>query len=316
MNINLRPQSFKEFIGQERLKATVEILIKAANKQNKPLDHLLFYGPSGLGKTSLAHLIAITSKRSIRFAQGPLLVTKADVLALFATLKKHSIIFIDEIHSINKITMEIIYHALEDGVIDLMIGPEGDKRLMRLKLPPFTLIGATTQKGKLALPLLERFGLVAKLNTYCKIDIKKVLQNSAHKMKIEITNAALEHLLEYTKNNPRLANNLLKRIQDFLVVTNQTKVDVKLVSKTLRALGIYQWGFNELHLTYLKTLHLTFANKPTSIETITGVLQENKHYLEQIIEVDLLKKQLIVKTTKGRQITNQGIKYLSSIILV
>lgn len=316
MNINLRPQNFEQFIGQKRLKETLKILIEAAKIQKRQLDHLLFYGPPGRGKTSLANIVAQTYKKEIKYAQGLMLEKPADILNLFSSLKAGTIVFIDEIHSVNKQLFELIFLALEDYKLDITIGPEGDKKIMRLKLPPFTLIGATTERHKLSLPLENRFGLIAKLGNYQVDEIETIINNNAIKLKVKISSSAKNIIALYSKNNPRIANNLLKRILDFAIVKKEKIISKKLVISVFKKLGLFKFGLNQAQVDYLKTLHYTFSNNPVSLETLANIFEESRTYIEKEIESDLLKNNLIFKNSQGRKITKQGITYLREIILV
>jgi Holliday junction DNA helicase RuvB len=211
MQNSLRPLNFNEFIGQKKLKKTLKVIIESSIKRKKQLDHILFYGRPGLGKTSLAKIISNKIKTKIRYAQGPLLEKKSDILTLFCSIQKGDLIFIDEIHGINKKVEEIFYSALEDNIIDVFIGPEGDQKLIRMKLPKFTLIGATTLFSKMTQPFKDRFGFIGKFSNYTKKDIEKIIKNSSKKLKIKIDKESIEKIALYSRNIPRIANNLLKR---------------------------------------------------------------------------------------------------------
>lgn len=313
MNTNLRPTNFKNFIGQLRLKNTLKILIESSIKRKKQLDHILLCGPAGLGKTSLARIIAITMTAKIKYAQGNLLEKKSDVLSLFSSITKGDVIFIDEIHGINKHVEELIYSAMEDGVMDVLIGPDGDQRVIRLKIPSFTLIGATTKKGKLSIPLKERFGLTSQLVQYSEKEIALIVENSAQKLKIKINNQSTFLISQHSKRNPRRANTILKRAVDFLTVLKYKEINLDVLQKTFKAIGLYKYGLNDHHLSYLQVLNTKFNNKFVSIETIAGILQDSKEHIESEIEIDLLEHQLIEKNSRGRKITPLGIEYLEQI---
>lgn len=261
MQNSLRPENFNEFIGQDKLKQTLKVLIESASIRKKQVDHLLFYGQPGIGKTSLAQVIANEMQVGIRFVQGPLLEKKADILPLFGSLKKGDVIFIDEIHSISKSVEELMYSALEDQALDIIIGPEGDSKVVRMKLPNFTLIGATTKSSKISIPLKERFGLIGQLISYDHNQMCKIIKNSAKILNIKINKDALKMIVEHSRQIPRIANNLLKRCFDFATVKKKQEINVDIVKQTFENIGLYKYGLTDQHLSYLKILNDTFNEK-------------------------------------------------------
>ncbi len=314
MQNSLRPLNFNEFIGQKKLKKTLKVIIESSIKRKKQLDHILFYGRPGLGKTSLAKIISNKIKTKIRYAQGPLLEKKSDILTLFCSIQKGDLIFIDEIHGINKKVEEIFYSALEDNIIDVFIGPEGDQKLIRMKLPKFTLIGATTLFSKMTQPFKDRFGFIGKFSNYTKKDIEKIIKNSSKKLKIKIDKESIEKIALYSRNIPRIANNLLKRSWDFAVVDNCEEIIIKIVNKTFKNIGLYQNGLNDTHINYLKNLYINFNEKYVSLNLILGFLNEEKNNIEKEIEPILIIQNLIIKNSNGRKITKKGIEYLANYI--
>ena len=308
----LRPQNLKEFIGQEKIKNTLDVIIQSARKRKASIDHIIFYGQAGVGKTTLANIVANESQRKIKYVQGPMLEKKSDILSLLGSIIKNDIIFIDELHGINRNVEEMIYSALEDGVIDIMIGPEGDSKIIRFELPSFTLVGATTQISKISLPLRERFGIVFKLLPYREQDILIILTNLAKQTNYDVEEEALKFIASYSRLIPRVANNLLKRVIDFAVVKNQKKIDKKIVQLTFDSIGLYKYGLTDTHLNYLKILVEIFEKQYASLDSIAGVTGESKDNIEQYIEPLLIKFSFIKKTSRGRSITSQGIKYLVS----
>ncbi|MDK2819909.1 MAG: Holliday junction branch migration DNA helicase RuvB [Mycoplasmataceae bacterium] len=307
---SLRPRNFKNFIGQKKLVQTIKVIIKSSQEQKKYPDHILFYGPPGLGKTTLAELISIYSKRKIIFVQGSLLLFKPDILAVFSNISEGDIIFIDEIHSINKNLEELMYSALEDSVIDISIGPEGDKKIVRMKIQPFTLIGATTNISKISQPIKDRFGLLSKFEKYSLSELSQIIKNSALLLKCDINDFQAEKIATYANGTPRIGNRLLSRIIDFSYFYNNGIITDKIINKTFDYLSLYKLGLNALHIDYLKTLAEVFESKYASIDAIASILNESKDVIINDIESFLLPLKLISKTSRGRSLTMEGQKYL------
>lgn len=308
-----RPKSFNEFIGMPKLKKVLKIIIQSSLKQSKPIDHMLLYGPAGLGKTSMAYLISKYSDQHIKYINGNMLEKKSDILTIFANIKERDLIFIDEIHAISKQVEELLFSAMEDGIIDILVGVEGDSKIVRFKLKPFTLVGATTQFGKITQPLLDRFGFSWKFNYYSNDDIRKILIQDAKKRSIEFETDALDFLILYTKNTPRIAKVLLKRIVDHLVIDEERVIRKQIVKKTLNLLQIYKNGLNEHHVNYLIILRDMFHSRPVSLHLAMNVSKESKDNIENQIEPLLIQNKFIIKNTQGRKITQNGIEYLKSI---
>ncbi len=307
---SLRPNNFKGFIGQKKLVQTLKVIIKSSQEQKNFPDHILFYGPPGLGKTTLAELISIYSNRNIIFVQGSLLIVKSDILAIFANINEGDIIFIDEIHSINKNLEELIYSVLEDSVIDIAIGPEGDKKIVRMKIKPFTLIGATTNISKISQPIKDRFGLLSKLEKYNEKELSQIIINSSVILNCEITKEQSYKIASYSNGTPRIANRLLKRIIDFAYFYNDGIINNKIIFKTFNYLSLFKHGLTTLHIEYLKILADIFDTKAASLDAIISVLNESKEVVINDIESLLLTHKLIIKTSRGRKITFEGHQYL------
>lgn len=310
MKSEFRVHTFQDFIGQEKIKETLKIMISASSQLHKPIDHILFYGPPGLGKTSLAKIIAFETNRNIIYAQGPLLEKKSDLLTLLSSIKENDIVFIDEIHSINKNIEELLYSALEDGVVDVAIGVSGDKKIMRMKLNKFSLIGATTKFNLISKPLKDRFGFIGKLVNYRDDEIAKIVENSALRNKIKISNECIKEIAEHSRQTPRIANNLLKRTYDFALYENRKEINIEIVKKTFDFLGIYKFGLFNSQIEYLKALHNVFNDSYGSLDTIGTITKDDRYTIMNEIEPALLYYKLIEKTARGRKITPIGINYL------
>ncbi|WP_027334650.1 Holliday junction branch migration DNA helicase RuvB [Mycoplasmopsis felifaucium] len=308
--LQLRPKTFDEFIGQEKLKITLRTMIQGAQYRKEPLDHLLFYGPPGTGKTSLASIIANETKSRIHYLQGSLIEKKSDILSIFANINENDIVFIDEIHGINKNVEEIIYNAMEDYKIDLIIGPEGNSKVLRMNLKPFTLIGATTKLNLLSQPFKDRFGFHAKLNPYEEYEIVKILEINKEKMRLNVGNDILKMIAGYSRATPRIANHLLKRVCDFSINNIEEKITINTVKETLKHLDLYDFGLTREHIDYLELLNSTFNEKYASLDSISGILNVSKENIIYEIEPYLLYLHLIVKSPRGRKITTAGINYL------
>lgn len=308
--ISLRPKFFEHFIGQEKIIKTLKIIIESSKKQNKCFDHIIFYGAPGRGKTTLANIIANESERRISFVQGSLIEKKSDILSIFASIEENDIIFIDEIHSIHKSLEELIYSVMEDNVIDISIGPEGEKKIIRMKIKPFTLIGSTTNFSKLSKPMRDRFGLILKLNNYSENEIKNIVIQSANFLKYKITEEQAKIIASFSQETPRIANHLIKRIIDFANYYNNGEITNEIIFKTFKNLSIYQDGLNDLHIEYLNLLFNSFEKKSVSIDVIVSLLNESKKMIIDEIEPTLLLKKYIIKSSRGRKITSLGVQYI------
>ncbi|CAT04964.1 Holliday junction DNA helicase RuvB [Mesomycoplasma conjunctivae] len=312
-NLEIRPTSFEGFIGQKKIVQTLKVLIESSQKRKKTLDHVLFHGPPGTGKTTLANIIASMVNTKIKYVQGPLLEKKADVLAMLANITKDSVIFIDEIHGINKNIEELLYSAMEEFVIDLQIGVDGENKIMRMKLPNFTLIGASTKLSQISTPLQNRFGFIAKITEYSNEDMRQIIYNSAKKLHINLGASEIDYIVNFTNKTPRIANNLLKRIRDFALVQNIEKIDINIINKTFDSIGVYKNGLSETSVEYLKILHYIFKDKSVALDVLVGILKESRQTIIHIIEPLLVEKFYIEKTIRGRRITQQGVWYLESL---
>lgn len=259
--ISLKPKNFSEFIGQKKIKKTIKIMINASIIRKEMCDHILLHGKAGMGKTSLASLVAKEMKVPIKFIQGPLLEKKSDILSLFSNLNNEEVIFIDEIHGINNQVEELMYSALEEGVIDIQVGIEGEMKTVRMKLPRFTVVGATTKLHLVSKPLKERFGLIVKMGEYSHEEILKIISETATKMNVKIEKQACYFLSLRCKRTPRVANMLLKRVVDFSIDKKEKVITLKTAKQTMEAIGVYEFGLNESHIVYLKHLLYDFSEK-------------------------------------------------------
>ncbi len=308
--ISLRPNNFNLFVGQKKIIDTIKVCIESAKKQNRTLDHIIFYGPPGRGKTTLANIIANYSNRKINYVQGALIEKKSDILSIFTSIQENDIIFIDEIHSMNNNLEELIYSAMEDNIIDIQIGPEGEKRILRMKIKPFTLIAATTDYAKISQPIRDRFGLIFKLSNYSEEELAKIIVQTSNNLGYKIPKEQAIFLASYAQGTPRIANRLIKRVIDFLNYYNKDIIDNKIIKMTLKSLSIYKDGLTDIHIEYLKVLLEVFDQKFVSLNVLISVLNERKNIIINEIEPLLLSKKFIKKTSKGRMITYLGVNYL------
>lgn len=312
MQNSLRPEKLDDLIGQDKLKQTLRVMIQSSLKQKKQVDHLLFHGQPGVGKTSIAMIIANEMGSKIRFAVGSLIEKKADLLSLFGSLTDGDVVFIDEIHAMNKNVEELIYSAMEDGALDIVVGPEGDSKIVRMKLPKFTLIGATTKLSKISAPLRDRFGLIGKLLPYNTDELGKIIKISATKLKISISDSSILDIASHSRGVPRIANNLLKRVNDFVVVGGHKEITQEIVKTAFKNIGMYKFGLSDQHINYLKHLSDIFYESWVSLDSLSGSIGDNKENIEQETEPILLSLGLIEKSSRGRRITNLGVEYITT----
>ncbi|MBN4084534.1 MULTISPECIES: Holliday junction branch migration DNA helicase RuvB [unclassified Mycoplasma] len=306
----LRPNNFNDFIGQNNLKKTLDAMVESSTKQNIPLPHVLLYGPPGMGKTTLASIIATKMNKKIHFIQGANLEKKSDIINVLSVINSGDIVFIDEIHSINKSIVEFLYNAMEDFVFDLIIGVDGNSKAIRMKVKPFTLIGATTKLNYIPQPFKDRFGYIGRLVNYNNDDIFKILRKTSKKLNIVVDDILLKEIAEYSRGTPRIANHLIQRINDFAITINNGQINIKIVKKALKHLELYKYGLTKEHIHYLNILRDGFDEKPVSLNTISSLLSHEKQDILNEIEPILLYLKLIKKNSRGRQITSEGIDYL------
>lgn len=307
---SLRPQSLAEFVGQATLRENLKIFIDAAKTRGEALDHLLFYGPPGLGKTTLAHIVANELGVNIRTTTGPVISKAGDLAALLTNLQAHDVLFIDEIHRLNPIIEEILYPAMEDFKLDIMIGEGPAARSIRLDLPPFTLVAATTRTGLLTGPLRDRFGIPLKLEFYTPEELGHVIKRAAKLLGLPLAPEAVQEIALRSRGTPRIAGRLVRRIRDFADNTPQKVATLELVQHALKRLGVDQRGLDEQDRLYLHKMAMFYGGGPVGVETMASVLSEQKDTLEEVIEPYLIQLGFIQRTPRGRLLTTEGYAHI------
>ncbi len=302
-DINLRPRLLKDFIGQKRIKDNIEVFIKAAKLRGEPLDHVLFCGPPGLGKTTLATIIANELGVNIKSTSGPVLERAGDVAAILTNLADRDILFIDEIHRLPRMVEEILYPAMEDFTLDIIVGQGPSARSIKINLPRFTLIGATTRTGLITSPLRDRFGVVFRLEFYSPEELKEIVKRSSNILGISITEEAAMEIARRSRGTPRVANRLLKRIRDFAQVKNFFTIDLEIAKDALIAMEVDDYGLDEMDRKILLTIIDKFNGGPAGIESIAASLREDKETIEDVYEPYLMQEGFIERTARGRVAT-------------
>ncbi|HRU35838.1 MAG: Holliday junction branch migration DNA helicase RuvB [Parcubacteria group bacterium] len=307
----LRPKSWDNFIGQEKVKINLKIMLEAAEKRHENIDHLLFYGGAGLGKTTLAYLISQEIGANLKITSGPAIEKAADLASLLANLEEGDFLFIDEIHRLNKMIEEVLYSAMESRVLNLVLGKRSSTRTVQLDLPAFTLIGATTRIGLLSSPLRSRFGAIFKLNFYEIEDIKKILKNNAKLLNIKISDEATEVLAKASRATPRVANRLLKRSRDLATIEAKEEIDVKIAQKTLELFDIDEWGLEATDRKILEVIIDNFNGGPVGIKALAAATNEEEDTIEEVYEPYLMQLGLLERTSRGRMVSDAGYKHLN-----
>ncbi len=308
--LKLRPTSLKEYIGQEDNKENLSVFISASNARNEALDHVLIYGPPGLGKTTLAHVIANEKKANIKVASGPSIERTGDLAAILSTLEPGDILFIDEIHRLPKVVEEVLYAAMEDYVINVIVGKDSSARSLSIDLPPFTLVGATTRVGDVSAPLRDRFGIIIKLNYYNQNEIEQIVKRTARVFENKIDNDAAIELAKRSRGTPRVANRLFRRVRDFATVHNDGHISAAITKKALDALKVDSLGLDDVDIRYLKGIIERFKGGPVGIESIAAAIGEEQVTLEDVYEPYLLQQGLINRTPRGRIVTEKAYHHL------
>lgn len=307
---NIRPQSLEEYVGQQEIKENLRVFIKAAIMRSEPLDHVLLYGPPGLGKTTLAHIIANELGSNIKTASGPSIEKTGDLAAVLSTLEPGDVLFIDEIHRMPKFIEEVLYPAMEDFEIDLVIGETGKSRNIKIDLPPFTLVGATTRAGDISSPLRDRFGIISKLEYYKKEELTSIIKRTSRVLDMPIDDDAAEELSGRCRKTPRIANRLFKRVRDFALVEGDTSITKNLAKNSLNRLKVDEYGLDAIDIEYLTSLITKFNGGPVGVETIATSIGEEVSTIEDVVEPFLLQEGFIKRTQRGRVATEKAYDHL------
>ena len=307
----IRPDSFDEYVGQTDVKENIKVFVSAARMRGTNLDHVLLYGPPGLGKTTLAHIIANELGSNIKTASGPTIEKSGDLAAILSTLEPNDVLFIDEIHRIPRYIEEILYSAMEDFKLDIIIGGEGQSRNIKIDLPPFTLVGATTRAGDLTAPLRDRFGIISKLEFYTNEELSQIVKRSARVLNLEIEDDAAYEIAKRSRKTPRIANRLLKRVSDFALVNGDGVISLDIVKTSLKRLKIDESGLDSTDIEYLMSIINKFNGGPVGIESIASSIGEEATTIEDVIEPFLLQEGYVKRTSRGRIITEKTYKAVS-----
>lgn len=310
IELDIRPDSIKDYIGQDEIKENLDIYIKAAKMRDESLDHVLLYGPPGLGKTTLAYIIANELGTNIKTASGPAIEKQGDLAAVLSTLEKGDVLFIDEIHRIPRYVEEILYSAMEDYVLDIVVGNDSSSRSIRIELPPFTLVGATTRAGDLSSPLRDRFGIIAKLNYYNEEDLTKIIERTSVVLNAPIEKEAAISLAKRSRGTPRIANRLFKRVRDFALVKGNGTITKEIVDIALGKLKVDKLGLDETDYNLLKSIVEKFNGGPVGIEAIASSIGEEQTTIEDVYEPYLLQLGLLKRTSRGRVVTEKALEHL------
>ncbi len=307
---SIRPETIDEYIGQKDVKENIKVFVEAAKKRGESLDHVLLYGPPGLGKTTLAYIIANELGTNIKTASGPSIEKSGDLAAILSTLEKGDVLFIDEIHRMPRYIEEILYPAMEDFTLDIIIGSEGNTRNIKIDLPPFTLVGATTRAGDLSAPLRDRFGIIAKLQYYTVEELTEIIKRTSRVLDIEIEDNAAVELASRSRGTPRIANRLFKWVRDFAIVEDKDYIDSSVVDKALSRLKVDKFGLDETDHELLLAIINKFNGGPVGVEAVASAIGEEVTTIEDVYEPYLLQTGLLKRTTRGRVATEKAYEIL------
>ena len=309
--LSLRPKKLTEYIGQNKVKENLKVYIEASKKRGESLDHVLLYGPPGLGKTTLATIIANEMETNIKVTSGPAIEKAGDLAAILTNLHENDVLFIDEIHRLNKNVEEILYPALEDFNLDIIIGKGPTAKSIRLELPHFTLVGATTKAGSLSSPLRDRFGIINRLELYDKNDLSKIVTRSAKILGYTINSSASDEIASRSRGTPRIANRLLKRVRDFAEFEEKDVIDIEITKKALNSLDIDELGLDNVDRELLKSIIVNFNGGPVGLETISSLIGEDKDTIEDVYEPYLMQIGFLSRSPRGRVVTSSAYKHLN-----
>lgn len=308
---NIRPDSLEEYIGQTEVKENLSIFIKAAIMRHESLDHVLLYGPPGLGKTTLSNIIANELHSNIKTASGPAIEKSGDLAAILSSLEENDVLFIDEIHRIPRFVEEILYSAMEDFTLDIIVGSDASSRNIRIELPHFTLVGATTRAGDLTGPLRDRFGIICKLNYYTVEELRKIAIRTSHVLDCPIDEDAALELARRSRGTPRITNRLFKRVRDYALVMGNGNIDLSITKLALDKLKVDELGLDETDYHLLKSIIEKFNGGPVGIEAIASSIGEEQTTIEDVYEPYLLQIGLLKRTTRGRMVTEKAYEHLN-----
>ncbi len=306
---SLRPVRFEEFVGQDRLKENLRVFIRAAKERGEALDHVLFCGPPGLGKTTLANIISHELGVGIKSTSGPVLERAGDLAAILTNLEHRDVLFVDEIHRLNRVVEEVLYPAMEDFQLDIIIGQGPGARSIKLDLPHFTLVGATTRTGLLTSPLRDRFGVIERLNFYAPAELQQIVQRSAELLRVKIEPAAAGEIARRSRGTPRIANRLLRRVRDFAQVQGDGVITGPIVTNAMGRLAVDEKGFDEMDRRLLLSVIEKFEGGPVGLDTLAAALNEEKDTLEEVYEPYLIQEGFLDRTPRGRQATKLAYEY-------
>lgn len=310
-DLTIRPKLLNDYIGQPQVRSQMEIFIKAAKMRGLALDHLLIFGPPGLGKTTLANIIANEMEANIRVTSGPVLEKAGDLAAMLTNLEPHDVLFIDEIHRLSPQIEEILYPAMEDYQLDIMIGEGPAARSIKLDLPPFTLVGATTRAGSLTSPLRDRFGIIQRLEFYSESDLATIVSRSSRCLDVEIEELAAFEIAKRSRGTPRIANRLLRRVRDYADVKNNGKISLELAKNALDLLDIDPCGFDYNDRKLLEHLVFRFKGRPVGLDNLAATIGEERSTIEDVIEPFLMQQGYLERTSRGRIATEKTYKYFN-----